>query len=90
MPPPVLQVYPQRRSSDLGILPADPKVGHFVLLRHGPLVPIRIKSGLFVFKVSCSLLRQQTDERTDGRTDGRTSLHERRASGGQSGLIKYS
>jgi len=61
MPPPGLQIYLRRHVTltfDLLTL----KLDRFTPLPCGPLVPISVKIGSFVFKISC------TEVRTDGRT----------------------
>jgi len=58
------QIYLRPRVT-LNFDPLTPKVGHFMRLPRGPLVPIGIKIGSFVFKISCSRLVGRRDERTD-------------------------
>jgi len=53
MPPPGLQIYPEPRAT-LTFDLLNHKVDRFVPLSRGPFVPIGMKIGLFVFKISCS------------------------------------
>jgi len=47
-----------------------PEVGRFVTLPRGPLVPICIEIGQFVFKISC---HSQVWQRTDGQVENITT-----------------
>jgi len=53
MPPPRLQIYLRPRVT-MTFDHLVPKVDRFMPLPRGPLVPFDIKTGSFVFKISCS------------------------------------